>query len=196
GQEVSQTISALRVLEITTGKISEFSSEQCGFSYRSSIFNQRAAGQYIVLEVTYRLKQNGPPTLKYADLQKFFAAEQRTPSLQQVRDAVRQIRRSKAMLIVPGDEDCRSAGSFFKNPTVSADAAWLVERAGFHKGYSRGAVGISRKHSLAIVNRGGATAQEIMVLKNEIEQRVFDVLGVRLQPEPVFVRFRPTEKSR
>ena len=131
------------------------------------------------------------------------------------------------MLIVPGDEDCRSAGSFFKNPTVSADeagrieklaqqrapgqvlprypaenggvklpAAWLVEQAGFHKGYSRGAVGISHKHSLAIVNRGGATAQEIMVLKNEIEQRVFDVLGVRLQPEPVFVGFRPTEKSR
>ena len=227
GQEVSQTISAVRVLEITTGKISEFSSEQCGFSYRSSIFNQRAAGQYIVLEVTYRLKQNGPPTLKYADLQKFFAAEQRTPSLQQVRDAVRQIRRSKAMLIVPGDEDCRSAGSFFKNPTVSADeagrieklaqqrapgqilprypaengrvklpAAWLVERAGFHKGYSRGAVGISPKHSLAIVNRGGATAQEIMVLKSEIEQRVFDVWGVRLQPEPVFVGFQPKEKSR
>ena len=140
--------------------------------------------------------------------------------MQQVRDAVRSIRQSKAMLIVPGDEDCRSAGSFFKNPLVSeADAkrvealahklvpgktlpryaatsgqvklaaAWLVEQSGFHKGYTRGPVGISRKHSLAIVNRGGAKAADILALKNEIEQKVFDVWGVRLQPEPVFVGF-------
>src|SRR5689334_22322934 len=130
------------------------------------------------------------------------------------------------MLLVPGDEDCRSAGSFFKNPIVSAEealrieklaqqrspgqvlprysaedgrvklpAAWLVEQAGFHKGYSRGTVGISHKHSLAIVNRGGATAQDIMALKNAIEQRVFDVWGVRLQPEPVFVGFQPHTSS-
>jgi UDP-N-acetylmuramate dehydrogenase len=226
GQEVSQTISAVRVLEIATGKVSEFSKEQCGFSYRSSIFNQHAAGKYIVLEVTFRLKQNGLPTLKYADLQKFFAVEQKTPSLRQVRDAVRQIRQSKAMLLVRGDEDCRSAGSFFKNPIVSAEeatrieqraqqrtpgrvvprypmedgrlklaAAWLVEQAGCHKGYSRGPVGVSRKHSLAIVNRGDATAQDIIALKNEIQQKVLDVWGVRLQLEPVFVGFQPNAKE-
>jgi UDP-N-acetylmuramate dehydrogenase len=147
--------------------------------------------------------------------------------LQQVRDAVRQIRQSKAMLLVRGDEDCRSVGSFFKNPIVSAEeaarieslaqgrtrgqllprypaedgrvklpAAWLVEQAGFYKGYSQGAVGISRKHSLAIVNRGRATAKDIVALKNEIEQKVFDRWGVRLQPEPVFVGFQPLEKGK
>lgn len=226
GQEVSQTISAVRVLEIDDGKVSQFSNDQCSFSYRGSIFNQHAAGKYIVLEVTYRLKRDGEPTLAYADLQRLFAADQRKPSLRNVRDAVRQIRQSKAMLLVRGDEDCRSAGSFFKNPIVSTDealridelaqkrtpsqvmprfpmvdgrvklaAAWLVEQSGFHKGYSNGPVAISRKHSLAIVNRGGATAQDIMALKNEIEQKVLDVWGVRLQPEPVFVGFLASEKE-
>jgi len=139
------------------------------------------------------------------------------PTLQQTRDAVREIRRSKAMLIVPDDADCRSAGSFFKNPVVDprkyaevagvaanegpppkfpADngkvkipAAWLVERAGFRKGYAQGAVGISKKHSLAIINRGGATAAEIMALKNAVQSGVRDKFGIELQPEPVFVGF-------
>jgi UDP-N-acetylmuramate dehydrogenase len=220
GQEVSQTITCVRVLEIETGKAIDLSNEQCGFSYRSSIFNTSARGRYIVLGVEYRLKKDSAPTLEYADLKKFFAAMSRKPSLQQVRDAVRQIRQSKAMLLAPGDEDCRSAGSFFKNPLVSADeakrvealaqqrvpdktlpqypgqagtvklsAAWLVEQAGFNKGYSRGPVGISRKHSLAVVNRGGATARDIITLKNEIVQKVFEVWRVRLEPEPVFVGF-------
>jgi UDP-N-acetylmuramate dehydrogenase len=225
GQEVSQTINAVRVLEIASGNVRALSNQECGFSYRSSIFNKHASGKYIVLEVTFRLKQGGAPILEYSDLQRFLASE-RKPGLQQVRDAVRRIRQSKAMLLVPADEDCRSAGSFFKNPIVSAEealrieklaekrtlnqvlprypaedgrvklpAAWLVEQAGFHKGYSLGAVGISRKHSLAIVNRGGATAQEVMTLKNEIEQKVFDVWGVRLEPEPVFVGFQPPRRT-
>ena len=226
GQEVSQAVKTVRVLEIASGNVRDLSNQECGFSYRSSIFNRDACGKYIVLEVTFRLKQGGVPLLEYADLQRFFASEQKNPGLQQVRDAVRRIRQSKAMLLLPGDEDCRSAGSFFKNPIVSAEeslrieklaqqrtpsqilprysaeegrvklpAAWLVEQAGFHKGYSRGPVGISRKHSLAIVNRGGATAQDIMALKNDIEQKVFDVWGVCLQPEPVFVGFQPHAKS-
>jgi UDP-N-acetylmuramate dehydrogenase len=173
-----------------------------------------------VLEVAYRLKQHGLPALRYADLKKFFAAGQANPTLQQVRDAVRSIRLSKAMLLVLGDEDCRSAGSFFKNPVVSqreaariaalaaqrvpdrtlpqypaADgqvklaAAWLVEQAGFNKGYARGAAGISRRHTLAIVNRGGATANDIVALKDEVQTKVFDVWGIRLEPEPVLVGF-------
>ena len=221
GQEVSQTISGVRVLEIATGKVSELSNEQCGFRYRSSIFNTKESGKYIVLKVAYRLRQGGQPTVDYADVKKYFAGFEARPTLQQVRDAVRAIRQSKAMLLVPGDEDCRSAGSFFKNPLVSeaeADriealarqrapektlprfrgeggrvklaAAWLVEQAGFHRGYARGPVGISRKHSLAMVNRGGATARDIVVLKKEIEEKVFDMWGVRLQPEPVFVGFK------
>jgi UDP-N-acetylmuramate dehydrogenase len=220
GQEVSHTITCVRVLEIESGKALDLSNEQCGFSYRRSIFNSSDCGRYIVLSVAYRLKNGGEPTLQYADIQKFFASATSKPTLQQVRDAVRQIRQSKAMLLVPGDEDCRSAGSFFKNPLVGAEeakrietlaqqrvpdkvlprypgqdgnvklsAAWLVEQAGFNKGYSGGPVGISRRHSLAIVNRGGAMARDIVALKNEIEQKVFDIWGVRLQPEPVFVGF-------
>jgi UDP-N-acetylmuramate dehydrogenase len=219
GQEVSETITWVHALEIATGKTMELRNADCGFAYRSSIFNTTHRGQYIVLEVAYLLRRNSEPKIEYADLKKIFAASGKS-TLQQVRDAVRSIRQSKAMLIVPGDEDCRSAGSFFKNPIVTqaeADrvqalaekhapgkllprypagdghvklaAAWLVEQSGFHKGYERGSVGISRKHTLAIVNRTGATAQDILALKDEIQKKVFDVWGVSLQPEPVFVGF-------
>ena len=220
GQEVSQTITTVRVLEIATGKIRELSNSECGFRYRTSIFNTRERDRYIVLDVGYRLKQNGQPSLEYADLKEYFARAAYSPTLQQVRDAVRKIRQNKGMLLVAGDEDCRSAGSFFKNPLVSEaeaariqrlagqrgpgkalprypgqdgmvklSAAWLVEQSGFHKGYSRGPVGISRKHALAIVNRGGATAGDVIALKDEVQKKVFDLWGVRLQPEPVFVGF-------
>jgi UDP-N-acetylmuramate dehydrogenase len=122
------------------------------------------------------------------------------------------------MLIVEGDPDSRSAGSFFKNPVISevqhedltrraaakrlklpsypalekskkVSAAWLVEHSGFARGYGFGRVGISSKHALAIVNRGGATASEILALKDEIQQRVEELWGVRLEPEPVMVGF-------
>ena len=221
GQEVSQTITRVRALEIATGNLVDFSNSDCGFSYRSSIFNSTRPGEFIVLEVSYRLCRSAEPKIEYTDLKNFFAKSNiEKPTLQQVRDAVRSIRQSKAMLLIEGDEDCRSAGSFFKNPIVSpaeadsiqslaeqrilgqtmprysaADgqvklaAAWLVEQSGFSKGYSRGPVGISRKHTLAIVNRGGATAKDILALKDEIEKKVFDIWGVSLQPEPVFVGF-------
>jgi UDP-N-acetylmuramate dehydrogenase len=221
GQEVSQAVTRVRVLELATGKILELDNASCGFTYRTSIFNTAQREKYIVLEVVYRLRPDGEPSIQYADVKKFFSdARNSSPTLQQTRDAVRAIRRSKAMLLVSGDEDCRSAGSFFKNPVVSSAeagrvealarqrvphkilprypaqdgrvklaAAWLVEQAGFNKGYSRGPVGISRKHSLAIVNRGGATAQDIMALKDEVRKKVFDVWGVELYPEPVFVGF-------
>ena len=221
GQEVSETITRVHALEIATGKTFDISASDCGFAYRTSRFNTTHQNQFIVLEVSYRLHRNGDPKIDYADLKKFFAAANGShPTLQQVRDAVRSIRQSKAMLIVEGDEDCRSAGSFFKNPIVSqaeADrvqslaeklapgkalprypaangqvklaAAWLVEQSGFHKGYSLGPAGISCKHTLAIVNRGGATANDIVALKNEIQKKVFGTWGVSLQPEPMFVGF-------
>jgi len=172
-----------------------------------------------VLQVTYQLNR-GAPKIEYADLKKHFAGRSGAPTLQQTRDAVRSIRLSKAMLIVQGDEDCRSAGSFFKTPVVTTKeaervealaaqrvpgkliprypagngmvklpAAWLVEQAGFQKGYGRGPAAISRKHTLAIVNRGGAKATDIIALKDEIQKRVLDTWGVSLVPEPVFVGF-------
>jgi len=140
------------------------------------------------------------------------------PTLAAVREAVLEIRRRKGMLILPADADRRSAGSFFKNPVLSTSefeklsaraaakglkipnypaldaqhkvsAAWLVEHSGFAKGYVAGAAGISHKHALALINRGDATAGDIVRLKDEIQQGVEQTWGIRLDPEPVFVGF-------
>ncbi|MGA9496190.1 MAG: UDP-N-acetylmuramate dehydrogenase [Terriglobales bacterium] len=223
GQEVSDTIESVRVLDLRTtdsteGRIVVLPKPAIGFRYRTSIFNSSERGRYIILRVNYRLKRGGAPGLKYADLQKYFAETKTAPSLAETRAAVREIRRSKGMLIVPGDEDCRSAGSFFKNPVLSEEqfkdlaeraaakeleipsypalnerhkvsAAWLVEHSGFSKGYAAGAVGISHKHALALINRGDARASDIVRLKDEIQQGVQQAWGILLDPEPVFVGF-------
>src|SRR5262245_58381439 len=109
GQEVSETITRVRALEISSGNIVEMSNADCGFSYRASKFNGAQRDRYVVLEVAYLLHRSGGSKIEYADVKKFFAAQGTAATLQEVRDAVRSIRRSKAMLIVPGDEDCRSA---------------------------------------------------------------------------------------
>jgi UDP-N-acetylmuramate dehydrogenase len=218
GQEVSETIVNLHALDLTNGAIRELTPEQCGFAYRTSVFNTAERTRFIILGVRFSLEPGGVPRIKYRDLQSYFADRKQEPSLAEVRKAVREIRHSKAMLIVEGDEDCRSAGSFFKNAIVNTTtftdlqaiaidrdvnlpsfpasegqvkipAAWLVEQAGFPKGYARGAVGISRKHALAIVNRGGARASDIVALKNDIQSAVLDQFGIELKPEPVFVGF-------
>jgi UDP-N-acetylmuramate dehydrogenase len=218
GQEVSETIRTVELFDRRAMENKVFGNEECGFAYRASVFNTEERDRYIILRVTYALRRCGKPVIRYPDLQKALADSRSAPSLSQVRDAVREIRRSKAMLIVPGDDDCRSAGSFFKNPVVplrtfeelssmlqsrslalpnfpaesgfrKLSAAWLVEHGGFAKGYTRGAAGISRRHALAIVNRGEATAAEIVGLANEIQARVRSEFGIELQPEPVFLGF-------
>ena len=220
GQEVSETITSVRVLDMDSMQVHDLGNGECGFAYRTSIFNSTHRGRFIVLRVTYALTPGGKAKLTYADLQKRFADYPGTPPLATVRDAVRKIRHSKGMLIVEGDPDCRSAGSFFKNPIVSANvyddivqaaqsmsifgtppkypagegqvklsAAWLVEHAGFKKGYGNGPVGISTKHTLALVNRGGATAADILALKQEVQSGVQQKFGIELIPEPVFLGF-------
>jgi UDP-N-acetylmuramate dehydrogenase len=214
GQDVSETITSVRVLDTAAGEFRDLENRDFGFAYRTSIFNTRERDRYIVLRVSFALTPGGSPHIEYADLKRYFASRSTPPTLAETREAVRAIRLGKAMLIVPGDDDCRSAGSFFKNPVVAREAleqlqsragpvpnftakdgmvkiaaAWLVEHAGFPKGLSRGPVGISRKHALAIVNRGGATAADIIALKNEIQQRVLEQFAIELQPEPVFVGF-------
>jgi UDP-N-acetylmuramate dehydrogenase len=223
GQEVSETITLVRAFDRLAGGIIELSNEQCRFSYRASVFNTTARDRYVVTAVAYALKPHGEPAIRYPDLKNIFSNISTSPSLGMAREAVRGIRAQKAMLIAPDDPDCRSAGSFFKNPVITpgafarikeiarernligaaeqvpnfpagdgklkVPAAWLIERAGFHKGYDRGRVGISSKHTLAIVNRGGATASEVVGLMKEIQERVADNFGVPLAPEPVFVGF-------
>ncbi len=222
GQEVADTIESVRAFDLKQDRVVVLPKPACGFRYRSSIFNSTERGRYIIVRVNYRLKRGGAPGLHYADLQKHFAeheVEKKTPpSLAEVREAVREIRRSKGMLIVPGDEDSRSAGSFFKNPVLSEEqfrdlaeravtkgleipsypalnaqrkvaAAWLVEHSGFSKGYAAGAAGISHKHALALINRGKAHASDIMALKDKIQHGVQEAWGILLEPEPVFVGF-------
>jgi UDP-N-acetylmuramate dehydrogenase len=222
GQEVSETIVSVLVFDRSERRIAELTNAQCRFNYRSSLFNTEARECYIVLAVTYALEPHGPPSLRYPDIKNFFAARADVPSLQEVRVAVREIRARKAMIITPGDPDCRSAGSFFKNPVISGEdlarleamvraqglicederiprfatgadkwklsAAWLIEHAGFRKGYRRGNVGISSKHTLAIINHGGGTAREVFELATDIQERVRQKFNLWLQPEPVFVR--------
>lgn len=212
GQEVSETIASVRALNLATLKFQEFSNADSGFSYRRSIFNSSEPGKYIVTSVEYRLHPNGQPKIAYADLKRHFQ-NSAAPSLRDVSDAVRAIRRGKGMYIVPGDPDCRSAGSFFKNPIISAEhyariaaqegvevphypaasgavkipAAWLLERAGFRKGYALGEAGISTRHTLALVNRGSARAADIFALRDKIIAEVQTRFSIRLEPEPVLL---------
>jgi UDP-N-acetylmuramate dehydrogenase len=225
GQDVSQTIESVEVFDVTDGQVRELSNAACAFAYRSSIFNTSDRGRFIVLRATYLLTAGGEPSLEYADLRRHFEGRETRPNLAETREAVRHIRARKGMLIVEGDPDCRSAGSFFKNPVVSAEqyedlhqraerkkltipsypaleksrkvsAAWLVEHSGFSRGLGFGHVGISSKHALAIVNRGGATAREVVTLKDEIQQRVEEIWGVRLETEPVFVDINGGERAK
>jgi UDP-N-acetylmuramate dehydrogenase len=163
--------------------------------------------------VAFELTENGLPKLAYKDLREYFG--DRKPDLVAVRNAVREIRAEKAMLVRQGGADSNSAGSFFKNPVVTAvqlgeierafdgevprfpagegffkvPAAWLIEKSGFLKGHSKGNAGLSTKHTLAITNRGNATADEILALKSEIQTAVAERFGVELHPEPVFIGF-------
>jgi len=218
GQEVSNTIESVVALDLRDGQVHELINDECGFRYRTSVFNTIERGRYVILQVNYSLKHGAEAYIAYADLKKYFAGWSEKPTLANVRDAVRKIRAGKGMLITAGDDDCRSAGSFFKNPILSAEqyqaltaraaaknlqipsypalhaqkkvsAAWLVEHSGFSRGYGSGPVGISRKHALAIVNRGSATAAEVVAFKDDIQQRVEEIWGILLEPEPVFVGF-------
>lgn len=205
GQEVAETINAVRVYDRIEKNFRWMSNAECEFGYRKSVFNTSARGRYIVTCVEFRLRY-GKPILKYAELQDRFKWRWFGPSLAEVADAVREIRLGKGMLIVAGDADSRSAGSFFKNPIVSLEvaeriagvprweageglvklpAAWLLEQAGFVKGYGSGAVRISSKHTLALTNRGGATFADVVAMQEEIVAGVFARFGVRLEREPV-----------
>jgi UDP-N-acetylmuramate dehydrogenase len=211
GQEVSETIISVRCIDRRSLEVVEFDNTDCLFSYRSSIFNTTDRNRYIVMEVTFRLTPGGEPKLSYKDLREHF--RDRRPDLRTVREAVLGIRRRKSMVIDTLYPNAMSVGSFFKNPVVSADryvqirqlfddmpsfpfgdgvkipAAWLIENAGFYKGFSRGKVGISSNHALALINRGGATAADIIELKSLIQERVHTTFGIELVPEPVLVGF-------
>jgi UDP-N-acetylmuramate dehydrogenase len=213
GQEVSDAIVSVRVLDLKSLAFSDLPAAACSFGYRRSIFNTSHQQRFIVTRVEYRLRAGALPIVSYPDLKRCFDGREKPPSLEEAAAAVREIRRGKGMLIVPGEADCRSAGSFFKNPVVAEPryeevsavagypaprftaargfvkipAAWLLEESGFHKGFAMGNAGISRRHTLALINRGGATAKEILALRDWIVGAVEKKFGIRLEPEPVWL---------
>lgn len=212
GQEVASTILRVRAYDLQRREFVEFTNAECAFSYRRSRFNTTDRGRFVATRVEYQLQANSGPSIAYADVKKLFT-ENAPPALAEVAAAVRRIRQMKGMLLVEGEADCRSAGSFFKNPVLSEEgyarmaaasatspprfaaeegrvkiaAAWLIEQAGFHKGFAIGNVGISSRHTLALINRGGATFEEITALRDAIVAGVEKRFGIKLEMEPVLV---------
>ena len=208
GQEVAQTITAVRVYDRAEKNERTLTPAECGFAYRDSRL-KREPGRFVVLDVTFELEpsQFSRP-VGYAELARRLDVEigDRAP-LQDVRDTVIELRRGKGMVLDPADPDSRSAGSFFTNPIVPADravdgcpswpagegqvklsAAWLVEHAGFGKGTRDGHVGTSSRHSLALTTEPGATATELLAFAERIVATVQDTFGVPLEREPTAVR--------
>jgi UDP-N-acetylmuramate dehydrogenase len=204
GQEVSETVESVRVLDRATGHVVDMTPAECRFVYRGSVFKYH--DRRVVLSVTFRLREQPmSEPLRYAELcGALDVPVGGSAPLADVREAVLGLRRRKGMVIDPADPDSVSAGSFFTNPILETappdapvwpepdgrlktSAAWLIERSGFHKGYGNGRVGISTKHTLALVNRGGGTTAELMALAREIAGGVEERFGIALHPEPVLV---------
>jgi UDP-N-acetylmuramate dehydrogenase len=214
GQEVSDTLVAVRALDGERRQVVTLRPADCGFGYRDSFFKSGAPGRHVVLAVTYRLARGGAPTLRYADVTRALEARGlAAPSLADVRETVLQVRRSKSMVLEAGDPNARSCGSFFLNPIVDAaalaaidaraaglamprwpqpdgrvklSAAWLIERAGFTRGQADGSVGLSTRHTLAIVCHDGARARDVVAFARRVRAGVEARFGVRLHPEPIF----------
>jgi UDP-N-acetylmuramate dehydrogenase len=213
GQEVSDTIRVVRAYDRERREVVEIDRAACRFAYRASMF--RGSARWIVLEVGFDLPcRTASMPIRYAELARALGiAEGETAPLAEVRRTVIELRRGKGMVIDPSDPESRSAGSFFTNPIVDAatsarlppdaprwpqrdgrvklSAAWLIEHAGLHKGYTAGRVGISRKHALALVNRGGATAAELLELARSIQERARGAFDVELALEPIVIRSPP-----
>jgi UDP-N-acetylmuramate dehydrogenase len=215
GQEVAGSIETVTAFDRFDGTLRTLGAYECGFSYRMSRFKGADAGRFIICAVSFRLRHETPaPT--YPDVvSSLERAGIISPQVGDVRAAVIAIRRRKGMVLDAADPDSRSVGSFFTNPIVSAEvhekvastageappafviaggrvkvpAAWLIEHAGFARGDGDGAAGISRKHTLALVNRGGATARDVLRLATRIKRQVADRFGISLRPEPDFIGF-------
>ncbi len=211
GQEVADTIVSVRTWDRREKRVRTIMFTDLGFSYRNSRFKVDP-DRFVVLTVAFQLRFAGGSSapVRYAELARWLGVEvgERAP-LAEVRRAVLSLRGGKGMVLDPDDHDTWSAGSFFTNPILSAEAAaglpadaprfdqpdgtvktsaaWLIDHAGFAKGHRRGAVGLSTKHVLALTNRGGATTGELLELAREVRDGVEQRFGVLLVNEPVIV---------
>ena len=211
GQEVADTVTRVQAYDRAAGELVELAPGECGFGYRTSRFKEEP-GRWLVTAVEFGLRAGAPGPIRYGELSRRLEGRAE-PGLADVRDAVLDLRRSKGMVLEAGDADTASCGSFFTNPIVDAaayerlrvvtdadvphfpepdgrvkvPAAWLIDRAGFGKGYGTGPAQLSGKHPLAITNRGGARAADVIALAREVRDGVRERLGVTLVNEPVLV---------
>jgi UDP-N-acetylmuramate dehydrogenase len=213
GQEVAETVTAVRVLDRVTGELAWLPPARCRFGYRTSVFKR--SDRWVVLAVELRLRRRPESSpVRYPELARALGVPLgATAPLAEVRAAVLALRAGKGMVLDPDDPDTYSVGSFFLNPVldrraaaavrraagadppgwpepgglVKISAAWLIERAGFQKGHPGQGVAISSKHTLALTNRGSGTTAALLALAAEIRDRVRDRFGVTLHPEPVLV---------
>jgi len=207
GQEVSETIASVRCWDRQAGAVRTLFNRDCRFGYRTSRFKQEP-GRWVVLEVVFQLRLGdlGAP-VRYAELAGRLGLEPGgRAALGDVRAAVLELRQGKGMVLDEDDHDTWSAGSFFTNPvlaagsvpdgapawpqpddTVKTSAAWLIEHAGFGRGHGNARAALSGKHTLALTNRGGASAEDLLDLAREVRDGVREEFGIELVNEPVLV---------
>ena len=215
GQDVSQAVASVRVLDRFDGQIRTLAGPDCGFGYRMSRFKVDA-GRWVVLSVTLRLEATGMGVVRYSELARELGVTVADAApVQDIRDCELRLRSRTGMVLDDDDPDTWSAGSFFTNPVVDdavalgvpdacprypsafgtkLSAAWLIENAGIGKGFALGGTApaaISGKHTLALTNRGGATAADIMDLAGAVRAAVRARFAVELDIEPTLIGVTP-----
>ncbi|MGM9999111.1 MAG: UDP-N-acetylmuramate dehydrogenase [Candidatus Bruticola sp.] len=221
GQEAANCIEHVQVLDLDSLELKNIPTRDCAFAYRTSNFKTIWKDRFFITSVSFKLKHQGQASLRYQDLERFFAEQLAAnknwrPNLNDVRQAVLQVRASKSMLYDKKNPNHRCAGSFYLNPIVEytkaqqlkeqypsipvyatdnqnlckISAAWLVDQAGFCKGFRHGRAGVSSAHTLALINAGGASADDILAFSAEITAKIHEKFGIQLVPEPVMLGFR------
>jgi UDP-N-acetylmuramate dehydrogenase len=215
GQDASRVITSITALDRATQQENNFTNEQCQFGYRTSRFKKDDKHKFVITSVTFRLANEGIPSISYPDvldeLRNKAISGRGVTALTQLRTAILNVRRRKSMVINPADPHSRSCGSFFENPVLTetqyrlleemagqkvparpagqsfiVSAAWLIEQAGFSKGYRQDGVGVSDHHNLALVNYGGTTAA-LLALAEDIRSNVKKKFSILLETEPVII---------
>lgn len=224
GQEVAETIHSVTTVDRQTLSLFTFKNPECQFAYRDSAFKKQWLNRFVILSVVFCLNRKRRTQTLHGELARQLEAGKAAPSGMEVLETVVALRKQKSMVLDPKDPNTRCAGSFFVNPVISratldqissvsppppayeqpdgtfkVPAAWLIEHAGFVKGYrhaaSQGRAALSTKHCLALISREGALSEDIVGLAREIQTGVFSKFQVELHPEPDFWGFSRFERK-
>ncbi|MCU0436578.1 MAG: UDP-N-acetylmuramate dehydrogenase [Raineya sp.] len=203
GVEIKEIFDYLEAYHLQSNEIQCFTNKQCKFGYRESIFKNEVKGQYLITSVVFKLSKKHTLNISYGDIQQILTKNNEEPSINNISQAVIEIRSSK----LPNPKEIGNAGSFFKNPfvekihfeklkslypqmpvypvneeLVKVPAGWLIEQCGW-KGYKNGDAGVHAKQALVLVNYGSATGKEIRDLSEEIKHSVLKKFGIALHTE-------------